>query len=148
VARNAVRVAPNQLSRVAAVHAIDARPTRTTMLEANAGRTAAMPPPRTFARPVVSHVAAPTGNRGAFHPESPAANAGRNAAPGIGRNERPQIGNAGTNGRPMPQAGNGGRDARPMPQAGNGANNADRNAGPMPQIGNARPDASRTVQRP
>jgi hypothetical protein len=54
VARNNLRVSPNELSRVSPVRSLDVKPTRTTMLGANAGRTAAMPPPRTFARPVVS----------------------------------------------------------------------------------------------
>jgi hypothetical protein len=73
VARNAMRISPQQLTRVSAVRAADARPTRTTMLGANAGRNAAMPPPRTFSRPVVSHVAPPAGSRAAIHNASPAA---------------------------------------------------------------------------
>lgn len=64
VARNSVRVAPNQLSRVSLtpVRSLDVKPTRTTMLGANAGRTAAAPA-RSFARPVVSHMTPPAGNR-------------------------------------------------------------------------------------
>ena len=54
VARNNVRVSPNELSRVSAVRSLDVRPTRATMLGANSRRTTAMPPPRTFARPVVT----------------------------------------------------------------------------------------------
>ncbi len=88
VARNNVRIAPNQLSRVTPVRALDVKPTRTTMLGANAGRSTAAPPPRTFARPVVSRVAPPAGSRGSFHNASPAASVGRNAE------------------RPTPQAGN------------------------------------------
>jgi hypothetical protein len=86
VARNAMRVAPNQLSRVSPVHAMDVKPTRSTMLGANAGRSAALPPQRAFSRPVISHAAAPA-NRGGFQRQSPAMNAGRNV-------DRPQIGNA------------------------------------------------------
>src|SRR6266496_3073105 len=85
VARNAMRVAPNQLSRVSPVHAVDVKPTRTTMLGANAGRSAALPPQRAFSRPVISR-ATPATNRGGFRQQSPAMNAGRNV-------ERPQIGN-------------------------------------------------------
>ena len=73
VARNAVRVSPQQLSRASAVRTVDARPTRTTMLGRNAGRTTAMPPPRTFSRPVVSRATPPAGSRGVFHPSSPVA---------------------------------------------------------------------------
>jgi len=54
VARNNVRVSANDLSRVSATRSLDVKPTRTTMLGANAGRSTAMPPPRSFARPVVS----------------------------------------------------------------------------------------------
>ena len=54
VARNNLRVSPNELNRVSATRSLDVKPTRTTMLGANAGRSTAMPPPRSFARPVVS----------------------------------------------------------------------------------------------
>jgi hypothetical protein len=92
VASNAIRVAPNQLSRVSPVHAVDVKPTRTTMLGANAGRSAALPPQRAFSRPVISR-ATPPANRGGFRQQSPAMSAGRNV-------ERPQVGNAQTgNGR-------------------------------------------------
>jgi ferric-dicitrate binding protein FerR (iron transport regulator) len=66
VARNQIRVSPNQLSRVSAVHSLNVRPTRTTMLGSNAGRSAATPPSRSFSRPVVSRMAAPNprGNGG------------------------------------------------------------------------------------
>ena len=64
VARNSVRVSPNQLSRtsLSAVRSPEVRPTRTTMLGANAGHPAATPS-RNFARPVVSHMNPPTANR-------------------------------------------------------------------------------------
>jgi hypothetical protein len=55
VARNYVRVSPNEFSRMSPVRSLDVRPTRTTMLGANAGRSAAIPPARTFARPVYSN---------------------------------------------------------------------------------------------
>ena len=54
VAHNALRVSPNQLSRVSPVRSLNLRPTKTTMLGRNAGRMAAAPPPRSFTRPVVS----------------------------------------------------------------------------------------------
>jgi FecR protein len=55
VARNNVRVSPNEMSRMSPVRSLDVQPTRTTMLGANAGRSAAIPPARTFARPVYSN---------------------------------------------------------------------------------------------
>ena len=55
VARNAIRVSPNQMSRLTPVHSLNVKPTMTTRLGANAGMRAAAPPPRSFARPVVSH---------------------------------------------------------------------------------------------
>ena len=79
VARNAVRVSPQQLSRASAVRTVDARPTRTTMLGRNAGRTTAMPPPRTFSRPVVSRAALPAGSRGNIRAAAPATASGRNS---------------------------------------------------------------------
>ncbi len=157
VARNAVRIAPNQLSRVAAVSAVDARPTRTTMLGGNTGRTAAMPPSQTFARPVVSHVAPPAGNRGSFHSASPVASARRNSGP------TQQMGNA-QPGNAQPGNGRGiQRPAENMPNRaasqGSGRNsipNASPNVSPnaIPNSGNkARmadrgPAASRPVPRP
>jgi hypothetical protein len=62
VARNNIRVSANEMSRLSPTRSLDVRPTRTTMLGANEGRRAAMPPPRTFARPVVSRE-----NPGGFH---------------------------------------------------------------------------------
>jgi hypothetical protein len=65
VARNNVRVAPNEMNRLSPTRSLDVRPTRATMLGANSGRTAAMPPPRSFARPVVSRNNAGTFRGGA-----------------------------------------------------------------------------------
>jgi len=62
VARNNVRVSQNELGRMTPTRSLDVRPTRTTMLGANVGRSTAMPPPRSFARPVVSR-----NNPAAFH---------------------------------------------------------------------------------
>jgi len=76
VARNAMRISPNQLSRVSPVHSLDVKPTRAAMLGQNAGMRAAAPPPRSFTRPVVSRMATPSGMR---------ANSGTNAGMGGGR---------------------------------------------------------------
>jgi hypothetical protein len=85
VARNNIRVSPTQITKVSVTNNINVRPTRESMLGPNAGRSAAVPPQRSFARPVVSHVAPPQNGRGAFHAESPAASLGRNQ--GFGRNQ-------------------------------------------------------------
>jgi uncharacterized protein DUF6600 len=125
VARNNVRISPNQLSRISPVRSLDVKPTRTTMLGPNAGRSAAVPPQRAFARPVVSHAAPPAG-RGSFHNASPTASLGRNAQ------------------RPAPQMGNGRGVQSP---AGNMPNRAATPNGNvrMPERG---PVASRSVPRP
>jgi hypothetical protein len=123
VARNAMRVAPNQLSRISAVHAMDVKPTRTTMLGANAGRSAALPPQRAFSRPTISRAAPQGGSFG----QPQATNAGRNV-------ERPQIGNA--------QSGRGvQRPIDNMPNRGAAPNNNVR----MPDRGSVSP---RSVPRP
>jgi len=76
VARNSVRVAPNQLSRtsLAAVRSPEVRPTRTTMA---GGTSRAAAPARSFARPVVSHMTPPATNRNGM--------AGMRSTPSIGR---------------------------------------------------------------
>ena len=131
VARNNIRVSPNELSRVAPTRSLDVKPTRTTVLGANAGRSATAPPPRTFARPVVSRVAPPAGSRGSFHNVSPAASVGRNA-----ERPTPQTGNS--------QMGNGRGIQRPaenLPNRAAGPNNNTR----MPERGSIAP---RSVPRP
>src|SRR5439155_14215503 len=85
VARNNIRVSPTQITKVNVTNNINVRPTRATMLGANAGKSAAIPPQRSFARPVVSHVAPPQNGRAAFHPQSPVASVGRNR--GVGQNQ-------------------------------------------------------------
>jgi FecR protein len=55
VARNNVRVSPSEFNRLSPTRTLDVQPTRNTMLGANAGRPAAVPPSRTFARPVYSN---------------------------------------------------------------------------------------------
>jgi len=58
VARNAMRVSPNELRRANPVHSLDMRPTVASRLGGNAGRRAAAPPPRSFSRPVMSRATA------------------------------------------------------------------------------------------
>jgi hypothetical protein len=102
VARNAMRISPNQLSRVTPVHSLDVKPTRTAMLGPNAGMRAAAPPPRSFTRPVVSRVSTSSGMRGNAGVNS-GVNAGVNARPGFGGPAQRQNGptnNAGVQ-RPM-----------------------------------------------
>ncbi len=81
VARNALRVSPNELSRVTPVRSLDMKPTRTTMLGANAGSRAAAPPPRSFVRPVMSRSEMQSGGRGNAGGR---VNAGANVAYGKG----------------------------------------------------------------
>jgi len=85
VARNSVRVSPNQLSRTSLtpVRTLGVQPTRTTMLgSANRGAAA---PARAFSRPVVSHMTPPAGNRSGM--------AAMRAPQSVGRNnvQTPQI---------------------------------------------------------
>ncbi|HEY4052429.1 MAG TPA: DUF6600 domain-containing protein [Terriglobales bacterium] len=62
VARNNIRVSPNELGRMTAVRSVDVRPSRTAVL--GAGRPAAMPPSRSFSRPTVSRATVTNGGRG------------------------------------------------------------------------------------
>ena len=63
VARNNVRLSPNQMSRMTAMHSLGLSPTRASIIGGARGRAAA-PPSRAFARPVVSRMSAP--NRAGF----------------------------------------------------------------------------------
>jgi len=65
VARNAMRVSPNELRRASPVHSFDMKPTMTSRLGGNAGMRAAAPPPRSFSRPTISRAAGPAGGRNA-----------------------------------------------------------------------------------
>ncbi len=76
VQRNRIRVSPNQLTRVSAVHSPGVAPTRASIIGSR-GTRAAVPPQRAFARPVVSRTAATAGNRGSL-------NAGARGNGGIG----------------------------------------------------------------
>ena len=109
VSRNALRVSPQQLSKMRPVNSLGMRPTRTTMLGPNAGMRAAAPPPRTFSRPVVS-----SGMRSSNRTE-----AGIGARPGLGGAQRPATPtNVGAQ-RPGMQVGIGAQ--RPSVQSGMGA---------------------------
>jgi ferric-dicitrate binding protein FerR (iron transport regulator) len=83
VARNNIRVSPNEMSRLSPARSLDVRPTRTTMLGGNAGRSTAMPPPRSFARPVVSR-----SNAATYRGGQPAV-ANRGGVPNFGSNGGP-----------------------------------------------------------
>jgi FecR protein len=134
VARNNIRVSPTQITKVNVTNNINVRPTRNTVLGANAGRSAAAPPQRSFARPVVSHAAPPQNGRAAFHPESPVANLGRNQ--NMGRNQNI----VGNQNRPGNQ--NQGRNQ------GLGQNrNIGRNQGPASEMRGAQPPAENLPNR-
>jgi hypothetical protein len=73
VSRNNIRVSPNALSRMSAVHSPGVAPTRASMLGSRGAR-AAVPPQRAFVRPVVSRSASSAGNRGSFNSGARASN--------------------------------------------------------------------------
>ena len=119
VGRNALRVSPNQLSRMTPVHALDVRPTGTAVL--GGGRAAVAPPSRSFARPTVSRMSpGNTRNQG-------------NARNNGGLGGRPTLGN--NSQRPTPMMGR--ESQRPISQARNGG--IDHPASPMGNPGAQRP---------
>ena len=132
VARNNLRVSPNDMSRMSPTRSLDVRPTRTTMLGANAGRTAAMPPPRTFARPVVSRN---NNNAAGFHGGSPSPTLGRGGDSALG--DRTGGNGTGVNGRGVQ------RPAENLPNRAASPNGNVR----MPDRGSAM-SMSRSVPRP
>jgi len=146
VARNAIRVSPNQMSRMTPVHSLDMKPTMTTRLGGNAGMRAAAPPPRSFARPVVSHASMATAGRG-----SASAGYGIGSRPAAnGATQRPSIAAAGRGGASA-NAGYG-IGSRPAwnggAQRANGPTNA-RPAAPMNNAGVQRPMSNNaSVQHP
>ena len=113
VDRNALRVSPNQLSRLTPVRALNVRPTRASVVRGS--RAAVIPPSRSFARPTVSRMSPP------------------NARNNAGLGSRPTFGN--NSGRPTPVAR--GEGQRPMSQARNGG--IDRPGSPMGNPGGQRP---------
>jgi Family of unknown function (DUF6600) len=64
VARNNIRVSPNDLSRMSAVRSVDARPSRTAIVGGQ--RAAGTPPSRSFARPTMSRANATYSGRPGF----------------------------------------------------------------------------------
>jgi FecR protein len=129
VSRNNLRVSPNALSRVSAVHSPGVAPTRASMLGSRGAR-AAVPPQRAFARPVVSRSAPSAGNRGSFNSGARGANAGNPGRPGqTGGMQRPI--NGGTQQRPSLGAAN----------RGPGSNNSQSN---NPGFNNPRSNNSRS----
>jgi hypothetical protein len=104
VSRNNIRVSPDALNRLSAVHSPGVAPTRASMLGSRGAR-AAVPPQRAFARPVVSRSASSAGNRGSFNSGMRGANAGNLSRPGqAGGMQRPI--NGGTQQRPTLGAAN------------------------------------------
>lgn len=115
VGRNALRISPNQLSRMTPVHALDVRPTRMAVL--GGGRAAVAPPSRSFARPTVSRVS-PGNTRNQGNARN---NGGLGGRPTLGNNsQRPTPMTGRESQRPTSQARNGGVD-RPASPMGNGA---------------------------
>jgi hypothetical protein len=147
VARNAIRVSPNQMSRITPVRSLDVKPTMTTRLGANAGMRAAAPPPRSFARPVVSHASMATAGRG-----NASAGYGIGSRPASnGATQRPSIAAAGR-GSATANAGYG-IGSRPAWNGGaqrpSGPMNAQRPAGQTNNAGVQRPMSNNaSVQRP
>jgi len=157
VQRNRIRVSPNQLTRVSAVHSPGVAPTRATMLGSR-GVRAAVPPQRAFARPVVSRTPVSAGARGSFNA---GARAGNNAGNRGSLNSNARGANTGNMSRPGQARGT----QRPMPGAtqqrpaigaanrGPGANNSVGTANRGPAFNNSREPqngsiASRSVPRP
>jgi hypothetical protein len=173
VARNNVKVSPTQITKVTVNNHINnninvnVRPTKAAVLGPNAGRSAAVPPQRSFARPVVSHAAVPQNGRGAFNRESPVArnqgmagkpspvrnqdfgqnrNLGRNQGPAsdVRGVQRPDFGQNQNSGRPQGPASEMRGAQRPADNLPNRAAtpNSDMR---MPE---SRPMATRSVPRP
>jgi hypothetical protein len=92
VSRNRIRVSPNQLTRVSAVHSPGVAPTRASILGSR-GTRATVPPQRAFARPVVSRTAVAAGNRGSLNAGM---RAGNNAANRGSFNSGARAGNRGS----------------------------------------------------
>ena len=107
VDRNALRVSPNQMSRLTPVHALNVRPTRAAVV--GGSRAAVIPPSRSFARPTVSRMS----------PANARNNAGFGERSSIGNSsQRPNEIGRGEGRKPMSQARNGGID-RPASRVGN-----------------------------
>src|SRR5207244_11160228 len=139
------RVSPTQMTKVNVTNNINVRPTRATMLGPNAGRSAAVPPQRSFGRPVVSRQASAQNPRVQFHPESPVANSARNQKIGgnAGRNQDfRQNRNAGRNNIGQNNANNTGRN-----QTFGQNQNLGRNQGPASEMRGAQRQAENVPSR-
>jgi hypothetical protein len=104
VARNNIRVSPNELGRMTAVRSVDVRPSRTTVL--GAGRPAAMPSSRSFSRPTISRSTITNGGRGFGNTSGVARNNGGfsySRGPAMSRpDSRPSYGARGSANVPRP----------------------------------------------
>lgn len=152
VAHNAMRVSPNQLSRLTPVHAVDVKPTRTSILGPNGGKPAPAAPQRAFAHPVVSRVAPPAGSRGSVasglsHTASPVISAGHNPAASNGRNPSASTGrgSAATPGRSTERPGQAVGGGRAMPNGQRPTPTAQR---PMPSATNRGPAPANNTRGP
>lgn len=143
VAHNNLRMAPNQMSRMTAVHSLGVTPTRASIMGSR-GTRAAVPPSRAFSRPVVSRAA--TANRGSFNSAGRGFNSNI-ARPGqMSRMQRPAMGNANrgpafnnsrpglTNSRPMAGA----LGPRSVPRPPNAGNFGSRSMGATNGMGGGR----------
>jgi hypothetical protein len=157
VARNNVRVSPNELGRVSPVRSLDVKPTRTTMLGANARRTAAMPPPRSFARPVVSRNntasfrggTAPMGRGGEQSAMSNVRGAGQRPAQNLpNRVAGPNNGSGPNSNVRMPDRGAGSPHFVPRPPSAGGMSHDGRTNQGVVNQGNARPGFSQGGNSP
>ena len=108
VSKNVVNVSPTQITKVTVNNNINnkinvnVRPTKVAMLGPNAGKQAAIPPQRSFTRPVVAHATPPAGfsrggaaekPNGGFNRVGAANNGGFNrggGSPALGHNQRGQ----------------------------------------------------------
>jgi hypothetical protein len=149
VARNNVRVSQSQITKLTVNNNIrnninvNVRPTKAAVLGPNAGRSAAAPPQRSFARPVVSHAAAPQNPRALFNPQSPVArNQGNFGKPSPIRNQGfGQNPNAGRNQGGVSEMKGAQRPTENLPNRGAGTNSNVR----MPEN---RPMARTNIPRP
>jgi len=149
VARNNVRVSQSQITKLTVNNNIrnninvNVRPTKAAVLGPNAGRSAAAPPQRSFARPVVSHAAAPQNPRALFNPQSPVArNQGNFGKPSPIRNQGfGQNPNAGRNQGGVSEMKGAQRPTENLPNRGAGPNSNVR----MPEN---RPMARTNIPRP
>jgi hypothetical protein len=85
VARNELRVSPNQMSRMTPVHSLNARPSRSAVM--GGARAAVTPPSRSFSRPTIARNSAPGAGREGFGRPGPAMGNNRSASAVYGGRE-------------------------------------------------------------